>query len=60
LILTYQDGACWLAGMETPRRTFASQADPVLLDAVRDIAAEEGRQFQEVLIDEFGGAEGDP
>jgi hypothetical protein len=27
--------------METPRRKFASQADPALLDAVRDIAADE-------------------
>jgi hypothetical protein len=40
--------------METPRRTFASQADPVLLDAVRDIAAEEGRQFQVVLEEALG------
>jgi hypothetical protein len=35
--------------MDTHRRKFASQADPELLDAVRDIAAEEGRQFQVVL-----------
>lgn len=35
--------------METNRRKFASQADPDLLDAVRDVAAEEGRQFQVVL-----------
>lgn len=40
--------------METPRRKFASQADPVLLDAVRDIAAEEGRQFQVVLEEALG------
>jgi hypothetical protein len=35
--------------MDVTRKKFASQADPVLLDAVRDIAAEEGRQFQVVL-----------
>jgi len=35
--------------MHTPRRKFASQADPALLDAVRNLAAEEGRQFQVVL-----------
>jgi hypothetical protein len=35
--------------MEQARRKFASQADPGLLDAVRAIAAEEGRQFQVVL-----------
>jgi len=35
--------------MEINRRKFASQADPDLLDAVRDVAAEEGRQFQVVL-----------
>lgn len=35
--------------MDTTRRKFASQADPDLLDSVRDIAAEEGRQFQVVL-----------
>jgi hypothetical protein len=35
--------------MEPGRRKFASQADPDLLDAVRDVAAEEGRQFQVVL-----------
>ena len=40
--------------METSRRKFASQADPVLLDAVRDIAAEEGRQFQVVLEEALG------
>jgi hypothetical protein len=35
--------------MDINRRKFASQADPDLLDAVRDVAAEEGRQFQVVL-----------
>ena len=35
--------------MRTPRRTFTTQADPALLDAVRAIAAEEGRGFEDVL-----------
>lgn len=35
--------------METQRQKFASQADGELLDAVRAIAREEGRQFQVVL-----------
>jgi hypothetical protein len=53
-ILAHQDRAGRLATMETPRRTFTSQADPVLLDAVRDIAAEEGRQFQVMLEEALG------
>ena len=35
--------------MRTPRRTFTTQADPALLDAVRAIAAEEHREFEDVL-----------
>ena len=34
-----------------PRRKFASQADPEVLDAFREIAKEDGRQFQAVLED---------
>lgn len=35
--------------MRTPREKFSSQADPEVLTAIRDIAREEGRQFQVVL-----------
>lgn len=53
-VLTHQDRAGRLATMETHRRKFASQADLALLDSVRDIAAEEGRQFQVVLEEALG------
>jgi hypothetical protein len=33
----------------TMRQKFSSQADPLVLDALRDIAREEGRHFQAVL-----------
>jgi predicted transcriptional regulator len=33
------------------RKKYASQADPDLLDAIRQIAKEEGRQFQAVMED---------
>lgn len=35
--------------MRTPREKFSSQADPEVLTAIRNIAREEGRQFQVVL-----------
>ena len=40
--------------MRNPRQTFTAQADPVLLDAVRAIAAEEGRGFEDVLEEALG------
>jgi hypothetical protein len=40
--------------IKSPRRKFASRADPALLDAVRGIAADEGRQFQVVLEEAVG------
>lgn len=35
--------------MSTSRQKFASQADPEVLEAVRSIADEEGRQLQVVI-----------
>lgn len=35
--------------MMTHKEKFATQADPQLLAAVREIAAEEGRQFQSLI-----------
>ena len=35
----------------TTRQKYASQADPRLLDAMRQVAQEEGRQFQAVMED---------
>ena len=37
--------------MATTRQKFSSQADPVLLAGMREIAQAEGRQFQVVLED---------
>lgn len=37
--------------MTEPRQKFASQAAPELLEAVRSIADEEGRQLQAVIED---------
>ena len=37
--------------MVAQREKFSSQADPELLNAVREIARREGRQFQVVLED---------
>ena len=37
--------------MVVPREKFSSQASPELLAAMREIAREEGRQFQAVLED---------
>ncbi len=39
--------------MVAQREKFSSQADPELLNAVREIARKEGRQFQAVLEDAF-------
>lgn len=33
----------------TSKEKFASQADPVVLNTLREIATEEGRQFQAIL-----------
>jgi hypothetical protein len=38
-----------MEGVVETRQKFASQADPALLDEMRSIAAEEGRQLQSVL-----------
>jgi hypothetical protein len=35
------------------RRKFASQADPKILDDLKEIAASEGRQFQSVVEEAF-------
>lgn len=35
----------------TTRQKYASQADPELLEAMRAVAREEGRQFQAVMED---------
>jgi len=35
--------------METNKEKFASQADPKILAILRQIASEEGRQFQAIL-----------
>ena len=40
--------------MRTPRRTFTAQADPALLDAVRAIAAEEHRGFEDAIEEALG------
>ncbi len=37
--------------MVVQRKKFASQADPELLERMRDVARSEGRQFQAVLED---------
>ena len=37
--------------MTTMRQKYASQADPELLTAMRQVAKEEGRQFQAVMED---------
>ncbi len=37
--------------MTTTRQKYASQADPKLLEAMRKVAKEEGRQFQAVMED---------
>ncbi len=37
--------------MTTTRQKYASQADPELLEAMREVAKEEGRQFQAVMED---------
>jgi hypothetical protein len=37
--------------MTTTRQKYASQADPELLEAMRAVAKEEGRQFQAVMED---------
>lgn len=37
--------------VDAPRKKFSSQADPEVLQALRAIAREEGRQFQAVLED---------
>ena len=37
--------------MTTTRQKYASQADPELLSAMRQVAKEEGRQFQAVMED---------
>ena len=39
--------------MAVPREKFSSQASPELLNAMREIARREGRQFQTVLEDAF-------
>ena len=35
--------------MSSPRKKFSSQVAPELLDAMREVAREEGRHFQAVL-----------
>lgn len=39
--------------MQTQKEKFASQADPKLLSAIKEIAAVEGRQMQAVIEEAF-------
>ena len=41
--------------MAFTREKFSSQADPALLEALRGVARQEGRQFQAVLEDAMRG-----